>query len=331
MVNKNDCSISSCSSNHCPVTFSSSVTKPVNTAFNVELQATDEDNNSLVYSVYQLPAHGTVSITDSIAHYTPAAGYYGNDIFLFNVTDGKCNVQDTVYITIVVCPQQQGYWKNNSAAWPPSATPMLLGSVSYTKSQLITILKTPVGSGNKADASLILAYQLIAVKLSIANGTPVPQSIADAIAAANVLIGSNKIPMNIRTNSTVGKQMVKLADLFSNYLAGTMTPGCGAAAARTAFNDNVAPVIPSLISLQQNYPNPFSKTTVIRYALPEVSHVTLNVYNFTGQKVATLVDGMQKAGYSSVVFNAGALPAGVYFCRMQSGDFTATIKMVQVK
>src|SRR5712692_10584393 len=63
------------------------------------------------------------------------------------------------------CPQGQGFWKNHPDAW--SVTSLTLGSQTYTQAQLLTILTTPV----RGDASLILADQLIAAKLNIANGS----------------------------------------------------------------------------------------------------------------------------------------------------------------
>ena len=59
-----------------------------------------------------------------------------------------------------VCPQPQGYWKNNPNAWPVNS--LTLGSQTYTKTELLRILRTSVGTGPRADASLILADQLLA-------------------------------------------------------------------------------------------------------------------------------------------------------------------------
>src|SRR5262249_61362924 len=65
------------------------------------------------------------------------------------------------------CPQGLGFWKNNLNAWPVSN--LTLGGQNYSQTELLTILNTPVGAGRNADASLILADQLIAAKLNIAN------------------------------------------------------------------------------------------------------------------------------------------------------------------
>jgi hypothetical protein len=187
--------------NHCPVTTSSNVSTPVGTAINIQLQASDEDNDALTYSISQNPSHGTVSVSATgLATYTPAAGYSGTDQFKFKASDGTCDAEGTVNITIVVCPKLKGDWKNNPNAWPANATPMLLGTQSYTKNQLLVILNTAVGTGPKADASLILAHQLIAAKLNIANGAQPPASVTANISSADALIGGNTIPMKIKPN-----------------------------------------------------------------------------------------------------------------------------------
>ncbi len=80
-----------------------------------------------------------------------------------------------------------------------------------------------------------------------------------------------------------------------------------------------------------NYPNPFNPTTIVRYALPHRSHVTLTVFNTLGQRVAKLVNGEIDAGYHEVQFNATSLASGVYFYRLQAGSYTATRKLCVMK
>jgi len=87
--------------------------------------------------------------------------------------------------------------------------------------------------------------------------------------------------------------------------------------------------------LRQNYPNPFNPGTVISYQLPAYGQVELAVYNLAGQRVSLLVRGEQPAGNYKIPFNAQALPAGIYFYRLQvhngAEHYSVTKKMTLVK
>ena len=89
--------------------------------------------------------------------------------------------------------------------------------------------------------------------------------------------------------------------------------------------------LPTIFSLEQNYPNPFNPSTTIRYTLPHQSQVCLNVYNTLGQRVATLFQGQQEAGSYEVAFDGTNTASGVYFYRIQAGDFVATKKLLLTK
>ncbi len=85
---------------------------------------------------------------------------------------------------------------------------------------------------------------------------------------------------------------------------------------------------PSKFELSQNYPNPFNPSTTIRYGLPNRAHVTLAVYNTLGQQVALLQNGEQEAGYHEVKFDGSGLSSGVYFYRIQTGEFVRTRELL---
>jgi hypothetical protein len=89
--------------------------------------------------------------------------------------------------------------------------------------------------------------------------------------------------------------------------------------------------LPSTYSLQQNFPNPFNPSTVIRYQIPAEAYVTIKVYNLLGQQVAVLVDELQGAGFKETEFSAVALPSGVYTYVLNAGDFREMKSMVVVK
>ena len=88
---------------------------------------------------------------------------------------------------------------------------------------------------------------------------------------------------------------------------------------------------PGTYRLDQNYPNPFNPTTVIRYQLPVNSLVSLKIYDLLGREVATLVNEERNAGNYEVQWNASNIPSGVYFYKLQAGDFVETKRMLMIK
>jgi len=94
--------------------------------------------------------------------------------------------------------------------------------------------------------------------------------------------------------------------------------------------------IPTEYKLFQNYPNPFNPSTTIKYSIPtnvksEMSNVKLVVYDILGREVVTLVNKVQKQGNYEVNFNASNITSGIYFYRLQSGNFSESKKMILIK
>ena len=94
--------------------------------------------------------------------------------------------------------------------------------------------------------------------------------------------------------------------------------------------------LPKEFALHNNYPNPFNPVTNIVYDIPEVTDVTLEIYNVMGQRVRTLAQGSHEAGRYQIVWNATndlgqALSSGMYIYRIQAGDFVSVKKLVLMK
>ncbi|MCB0725000.1 MAG: agmatine deiminase family protein [Ignavibacteriae bacterium] len=83
--------------------------------------------------------------------------------------------------------------------------------------------------------------------------------------------------------------------------------------------------------LKQNYPNPFNPATEISFTLPENNFVTLKVYDMSGRLVKTLVNDFRTAGNYKVSFDGGGISSGIYFYKLESGQFTDVKKMILVK
>jgi len=89
--------------------------------------------------------------------------------------------------------------------------------------------------------------------------------------------------------------------------------------------------LPDKYILAQNYPNPFNAKTSITYQVPKASDVKLEVYNLSGQKVATLVNGIQTAGRHSVTWDGSEAASGIYFYKLSAGDHTSLKRMALLK
>jgi hypothetical protein len=84
-------------------------------------------------------------------------------------------------------------------------------------------------------------------------------------------------------------------------------------------------------ALKQNFPNPFNPSTKISYSLPVYGFVSLKIYDVLGRLISTLVNENEKAGQYEVMFDGSHSASGVYMCKMNSGNYSVTIKMLIMK
>lgn len=90
-------------------------------------------------------------------------------------------------------------------------------------------------------------------------------------------------------------------------------------------------IIPREITLLQNYPNPFNPTTIIRYYLPQQTHVELVIYDIEGRKIETLLSQQESAGLHAVEWDANQYPTGMYLYRLSTNQNVFTKRMLLVK
>ncbi|MFQ5628227.1 MAG: phytase [bacterium] len=89
---------------------------------------------------------------------------------------------------------------------------------------------------------------------------------------------------------------------------------------------------PQVFRMHQNYPNPFNPSTTIAFDLPKPENVTLTVFNLTGEKIATLLDGeVMPAGTQKFTFNAAGLPSGIFFYQIRAGEYRAVGRMIYLR
>jgi hypothetical protein len=97
------------------------------------------------------------------------------------------------------------------------------------------------------------------------------------------------------------------------------------------IDDNDSQARPRDYILANNYPNPFNASTVIEYELPYQANTKIEIYNMLGRKVTTLEDRQLQAGYHQTIWQADDFSSGIYFYKIQAGDYTETKKMVLLK
>ena len=88
---------------------------------------------------------------------------------------------------------------------------------------------------------------------------------------------------------------------------------------------------PSEFKLSQNYPNPFNPETNISFGIPKESFVKIKIYDITGREIKVLVNELKQAGSYKVIFNGSGFSSGVYFYKLEAGEFLQVRRMVMLK
>ncbi|NOX88708.1 MAG: tandem-95 repeat protein [Calditrichaeota bacterium] len=257
----------------------------------------DGDNLSIVSATS--PKHGTVTIEgDSAITYSPDLNYSGADSFNYVIQDPG-GLTDTAQVKITIREINDPPEIVNL----PDELFIEVGSCAYLEmSQYESDVDTPdsllTWSFESSDTALTYSYNDTTDTLEICSDGPAGEY----------------------------------------YLYVTLTDDSGATDQDTILVhvDNPsgladAALAPKVYSLSQNYPNPFNPTTTIEYGLPKAGRVVLELYNAVGQKMMTLVNGNQPAGYHKVTFDGTRLASGLYFYRIKSGNFVKIRKMILLK
>jgi hypothetical protein len=194
-----------------------------------------------------------------------------------------------------------------------------------------SVVMTDVSGDGKLDLEIV---NQTSGTLSIMKNIATPGTInASSFAApVNFTTGLKPIFLAVTDFDGDGKPDVVINNANNNTVSVFKNKVPAPPAGTSVSTRNTQLETPTTYSLGQNYPNPFNPVTTISYTLPEHARVTLRLYNTLGQEIATLVDGVENAGYKSVQFDAGSLPSGVYFYHLNaSGTEDATHNFSQVR
>jgi hypothetical protein len=261
-----------------PVADSWAYETPKNRSVGMRLIGRDPDpGDSLQYIVFQ-PGHGTLSAVGSYPNeFTYAPGAGFAGVDSFHFR--ATDGVDTAQATITI----------NVLNQRPQAADTLIAQNAGTAFRIVLY-------GNDQDAGDNLTYTVLK---SPSHGSITTDSLPSLVYHAKSGFGG---PDTLRYRVSDGA-----ASDTGQVIFVVMTP--------TGVS-NQKLQLPMAYELYQNYPNPFNPTTRIEYDLPQLSRVSLKVYNILGQEVATLVDGIEHSGKQVALFNANRFASGVYFYRL---------------
>jgi len=161
--------------------------------------------------------------------------------------------------------------------------------------------------------------------------------LSGSVGASGVVRKSTNAGLNWTTQTTSGLTNAQHLDFYRSgstvwgYAVCTDGTVLKIVETVTGVSEPVSSIVPAQYSLEQNYPNPFNPSTTINFSLPKASDVTVKVYNALGNEVMTLVNEFKNAGTHQVLMNAANLTSGIYFYKIQAGDFVATKKLTLIK
>jgi hypothetical protein len=95
--------------------------------------------------------------------------------------------------------------------------------------------------------------------------------------------------------------------------------------------EDAANLIPAQYALAQNYPNPFNAQTKIAYSLAQRGAVSIDIYDILGRRISQLSEGIQEPGNHDIIWDANAVPTGIYFYRLTAGEYQETKRMMLLK
>jgi len=293
------------------------------TEFMVKVVATDVDDTSLSFTGNAGSAGISAAFSGNDLTLKPEANWNGSSVITVYASDGKD--MDSTKFNLTVDPMQDKPYNFN---WVSTAS----DSINITQSNLTDTYDLKWNTSNEVDGETI--DYLISASVGQLPAEMINETADTSMTITYQDIIDNWYPnlemlsrgtLKFSVSATDGIDTVKVSSddrvLFVNRYEYLSTEGEG---------------VPVEFALHENYPNPFNPSTTLRFDLPEVSSITLTIYNMLGQKVRTFDYQNTSAGYHSVKWNAtndygDPVGAGIYLYQLQTKDFVKTRKMVLLK
>jgi len=286
------------------------------------LSATDIDGDAITYSAVSDTNAVTVSVSSATLTLTPNSNWHGVANIKAYASDGS--YKDSTSFRLTVTPVQDA---PTAFEWVSSA----LDTINITQSNLADTYTLQWGASTDVDGDTI--NYLIYAKIGL-----YPTEEVEEITDTAFQLVYEEILEHVFEGRPVNGATVSLNVKATDGIDTVDVTGDNRViyVNRYEYLSTAAEGVPVEFALHENYPNPFNPTTTLRFDLPEVSDITLTIYNMLGQKVRTFDYQNTSAGYHSVKWNAtndygDPVGAGVYLYQLQTKDFVKTRKMVLLK
>lgn len=278
------------------------------------------------------PADNTVALPESVTvrwHTVPLASSYHVQVALDQTFASGLIVNDsTVTDTLRLVKGYPGltpvYWRvraRNAAGSSSFAAPFeftggfpAVAGVVYPPNSGLDIPTSPVLRWSAATAATTYRLQL-ALATTFSPALIDTAGLTDTTFAVGPLQNYKIYFWRVKATNTIGS-----SDWSASFRFRTVQV--------TAVEEEEQPLA---YSLSQNFPNPFNPSTSIRFTVPQESRVRLAVFDVLGREETTLVDGPMSAGTYTVTWDASQSASGMYFYRMQAGEFVATRRMLLLR
>ncbi|MBT4369862.1 MAG: tandem-95 repeat protein [Candidatus Marinimicrobia bacterium] len=289
----------------------------------VKLTATDLDGDVLTYSGIADTSAVTVTASNDTLKLTPRADWNGTSVITAIALDGTTS--DSTSFTLNVNPVQDAPYAFD---WVSTA----LDTIDISQSNLADTYELKWSESEDVDGDTI--DYLLYAKIGVLESEEIYDTTSTSVPITNQEFLENvfepfpmlpRVTVKFSVVATDGIDTVKVTGddrvLFVNRYDYLSTESEG---------------VPTEFALHENYPNPFNPTTTLRFDLPEVSNITLTIFNMLGQKIRTYDMQSTPAGHHALKWNAtndygDPVGAGVYLYQLQSKDFVKTRKMVLLK
>ncbi|MBN2202459.1 T9SS type A sorting domain-containing protein [bacterium] len=262
-----------------------------------------------------------------------------DDFVIFNYrvrNTGESGDLDSVFAAVWLDPDVPWYdWENNLPAYDASRGLLILRNAAdetagWFGCRMLGPAKAPhaVRALGESDPGFDAESDDLRYGLMAGGAVSTPGDTADY----QLLLSAPPFSLASGDSFTVSFGIVLgsgLEELQAN--ADTMKAVYDRLALISAVDHSSSAGLPLSFRLDQNHPNPFNPSTFIGFRLPVSGQVSVKVYDMMGREVAVLADRHLPAGSHRFQWDASGFGSGVYFCRIQAGDFTAVRKMVLMK